>query len=173
MPPLVQILIWSRIPPSPVKAKSPGRIQFMQSGNRILQAVARQGQLHLCLLPQPTAPSTLLSAAALHFDPASPDRGVPERREEGWLAACAAVKLRAGLGSSTTATKISCGPSDRVICSMPLVHPEAQRGSGMGEGSSLDICMPEGCLPSHLVLSEYIGSPLSSLTLGEILGCLH
>jgi len=119
----------------------------MQAGNSVLHEVGRRGQLHLCFLLQPTTLTALPNTAALHGQ-----RGTGEAGGGLAVTARATAKWGTGLGSSITATKTSSGPSDYVIRSLPFVHPEARKGSGTGEGSSLAICMPEGCLPSHLVL---------------------
>lgn len=127
----------------------------MEAGSSTLHEVARPGQLQLCVCPPAHRPHPV---STLPLQTEGHQRG---------------LAVAAGLGGSAMAMKTSSGPSDHVICSLAFVCAEAQRGSGTGEGSSLDICMLEGCPPSHLALSEYIGAPLFSLILGEILGCRH
>lgn len=73
-------------------------------------------------------------------------------------------KARGRNGSTATATKTSSWPSDHGICSQPFEHPEVQRALGMGKGSSYDICLLEGWLPSQLVLPEYIVGSFPLLT---------
>lgn len=140
------MLIWSRITPLPIKAKSQIGFKSCRLETAFFMKLPDQGSYTFASSPQHAA-----EHCSTQFLPClSRQRGTKE--VGGGLA------VTAGLGSSATATKTSSGPSDHVICSLPFIHPEVQRGSGTGEGSSLGLCMLEGCLPP--VVWVYSGSSL-------------
>lgn len=105
LPALVQILIWSRITPSPIKVESQIGFKSCRLETAFFMKLLDEGSYTFATFPSPPpAPhcrAQQLSISTLPFW----SEGYGEAGGGLPVAACAAVKLRAGLGSSAAATK--------------------------------------------------------------------